>query len=449
MLRQAQHKLSWLFDLISKQMNVITLGWRNIWRNKRRTAITIASVLFAVLFAVVMRSFQEGTYGHAIDNMVRLISGHLQLQSEEYWDDQVIDNSFHADTALISAIVRIPEVEYAFPRMQYFAFAATEEITREAMVFGADLATEEPIAKLEEKLLYGSFPEKGTHGGVLLSEGLAQNLGVIYYTDSIIQNNEQGTIDTVQLLHMLKDTVVLLGQGFHGASAAGAFHVAGVVKLPIPDLNKRVVYMQLEAAQFFYSAENMVTSVNIQLFNADDQASVAHTLHSTVIEQGLSINTWQIMHRELLQQIESDKGSGMITIALLYLIIGFGILGTIIMMVAERKKEFGILVAIGMQRRLLSLQIATEMLLMGMAGAVSGAVLSAPILLYYYRHPIKFTGELAKAYESYGWEAVMPVTIELDIFINQSVVVLVLFALSSVYAYVNIYRLDVKTAIHK
>jgi len=430
-------------------MNIFSLGWRNIWRNKRRTAITIASVLFAVLFAIVMRAFQEGTYSRAIENMVRMISGHIQVQTQEYWDDQVIDNIFVADPALVQKITKIPGVEYAFPRLQYFAFAATDDVTREAIVVGADLESEEPIAKLGSKFVYGAFPDMADGRSVVISEGLARNLGLIFYTDSIVKKEPEEIADTIKKLRVVADSVVLLGQGYHGATAAGAYQLSGIVKLPIPELNKRVVYMPLSTAQYFFSAKSMLTSINIQLQDSEEQFDVLEQLKEIFSDKDLAVLPWQVMHKELLQQIESDKGSGMITIALLYLIIGFGILGTIIMMVTERKKEFGILVAIGMQKWLLCLQVAIEMILMGIFGVLGGAVLSLPILLYYAENPIEFTGELAKAYESYGWEAVMPVSIELSIFLYQSGIVLALFCLSTMYAYVQIFKLDVKTTIHK
>jgi hypothetical protein len=48
---------------------------------------------------------------------------------------------------------------------------------------------------------------------------------------------------------------------------------------------------------------------------------------------------WKEMNELLMKQIESDRAGGVITIDILYLIIAFGIFGTIVMMMAERKKS--------------------------------------------------------------------------------------------------------------
>lgn len=427
-------------------MNIFTLGWRNIWRNKRRTLITVASVFFAVLFAIIMQAFQEGTYARAVENMVRMVSGHIQIHAAGYWDDQVIDNVFAADSRMIGSIRQMPEVEYVFPRLQYFSFASSGTATREAVIMGILPSDEEPIQQLGKKLTWGtSIDESST--GVLVAEALAQSLGLIELRDSSFATGSGAA--TVRVVHVLADTIVLLGQGYHGASAAGKFHIDGIVKLPIPDLDKRAVYMPLAQAQCFFNAPGMLTSINIQLADPDAQAQTMAGLASRLEKDRFEILPWQEMQRELVQQIESDKGSGRITIWLLYCIIGFGILGTIIMMSTERKHEFGVMIAIGMQKTLLCRQVAVELMYMGLIGVCAGAVASLPVIGYFLINPIRFSGELAKTYESYGWEPIMPIMFSPAIFVEQAIIVLLLFALSAIYAMVHIMKLDVTTAIHK
>ena len=52
------------------------------------------------------------------------------------------------------------------------------------------------------------------------------------------------------------------------------------------------------------------------------------------------------MNKVILQQIESDNFFGLIIIAILYLVIGFGIFGTVLMMVMERRREFSVMLAL-------------------------------------------------------------------------------------------------------
>ena len=86
-------------------------------------------------------------------------------------------------------------------------------------------------------------------------------------------------------------------------------------------------------------------------------------------------------------------------LGMLYLIIGFGVLGTLIMMTTERRKEFGVMIAIGMQKKKLGLIVSIEMLMMGVVGAIAGVIGSLPVIAYLVKNPIRFTGESAKMFE--------------------------------------------------
>jgi putative ABC transport system permease protein len=97
----------------------------------------------------------------------------------------------------------------------------------------------------------------------------------------------------------------------------------------------------------------------------------------------------------------------MIMIGILYLVIAFGVFGTVLMLTAERKREFGVLVAIGMQKKKLSSIMTLEMLLIGFLGILAGSVVAIGIILYGMNHPIIFKGEMAKMFEDYGMEPIM------------------------------------------
>ena len=75
-------------------------------------------------------------------------------------------------------------------------------------------------------------------------------------------------------------------------------------------------------------------------------------------------------------------------IAVLYLLIGFGIFGTIMMMVAERTREMGVMVAIGMQKTKLASILFFETVYIGIIGVLAGFAGSIPLIAYYYNNPI-------------------------------------------------------------
>jgi ABC-type antimicrobial peptide transport system permease subunit len=166
-----------------------------------------------------------------------------------------------------------------------------------------------------------------------------------------------------------------------------------------------------------------------------------------VIKTPLKVIGWRQMNELMINQMEADSRSGMIMIGILYLVIAFGIFGTVLMMTAERRREFGVLVAVGMQKGKLATVIAIEMFYIGFMGIASGIVAAFPVILYGFYHPIRFSGEMAKMYEDYGMEPVMPFLPADTYFLWQSVVVAIIVVIAIIYPLRKIFKIEVVNSL--
>jgi len=135
----------------------------------------------------------------------------------------------------------------------------------------------------------------------------------------------------------------------------------------------------------------------------------------------------------LFQQIQGDNQSGQMMLGVLYFIIFFGIFGTVLMMVSERKKEFGILVSIGMQKKKLKMIVTMEMIMLGIIGLLGGLLASSPLIMYFYYYPVVLRGEIGKIMEDYGWDALMPTAWFGPYVYWQAIIVAVMVGLAAIY----------------
>lgn len=158
---------------------------------------------------------------------------------------------------------------------------------------------------------------------------------------------------------------------------------------------------------------------------------------------------WKEMMPELDQMVEGDSAAHFLVIYVLYFVISFGIFGTLLMMVNERFHEFGILLAIGMKKRIMALVTVTEVLIMSMMGALAGILIALPLLMYLNAHPIRFSGELAKVYEGFGMEAVLPPSLEPHLFFTQACTVFFIVVLLATYPVYKIFRMKVINALNR
>ena len=401
----------------------LSLSWRNLWRNKKRTVIASASIFFAVLLAVLMRSAQHGSYAYMIHSSAKLFTGYLQVQGKGYWENRSLDKSISLPAAQIDSLAEIPHVTSVTPRLEAFALISHKANTKVAEVIGIDPAVEDSMTGLRSRIAAGEYLTRDA-GGLLIGQGLAEvlNAGV-------------------------GDSLVLYGQGYHGQIAAARLPISGILKLPFPSMNNSLVYLSLPNAQNVFSAYGRITSLAIMVDNIRHLTAVENMI-TAQLKNKYTIMTWDEMMPDLVQNIELDNASGIIMLIILYIVIAFGVFGTVMMMTSERVKEFGILISVGMKKIKLIWVTTIETIFISFLGVVFGFLGSIPLIYYLHYNPIYFTGEAAKAYETLGIEPIMNFSTDPGIFFSQSLVVLIIALTTALYPLFFVSRLKPVKAIH-
>ncbi|MCC5931208.1 MAG: ABC transporter permease [Cyclobacteriaceae bacterium] len=400
---------------------ILTLAWRNLWRKKKRSFITISSVLFAIFLAIIFDSLERGSYERMIDNLVKYSTGYIQIQDILYEEEPSIDNSLLFDESVHLLLENHEEdISYYVPRLQNFALAATENITRGVMVIGIEPSHESKLNDLHERMVSGSFLLSDDKD-VVLANGLAEILKV-----------------------QTGDTLVLIGQGFQGVTAAGKYLIKGIVELKVPEMSNNSLFMSLSAAQWFYGAEDRLTSLLVMPHKPSNTHQLAGKLRAGLDAEWYAVLTWKELLKDLLALMKFDMAGSMVMMMVLYIVITFGMFGTIVTMMIERQREYGMLISLGMQRYTLAMVCFVETLFISIAGIIAGVALAIPLVLYFYHNPIPLTGEMAKTMLDYGFEPVMPLSADPALFIKQIRIVLILAILVGMYPIYKIFSLDIQ-----
>ena len=398
----------------------LKLAWRNIWRNKRRTLITVSSIMFAVVFSLTVESLERGSGDLMIDNMTRFHTGFMQVQDYRYEEEPSLDNAFYYDGSFLENMEgKDDHIAFTVPRIEMFMLAAGAEQTRGALVMGTDIDGENKLNNLEERLTKGRFFSAGD-GSAVLGEGLAGrlNLGV-------------------------GDTLVLLGQGRFGMTAAGTYEVAGMVKHPMREMNNQMVYISLPDAQWLLSAENHITSLLITPEHVRYTESVAERIRSGLEDDELQVLTWKEMMPELIEAIEFDRAQTRVMMGILYVVIGFGIFGTILTMTLERIREFGILLSVGMHRLKLAWVVFIETVFISVLGVLSGFVLGFFVVFYFYLYPIRLGTEMEDLLQEWGFEPILPAALAPEIFLWQGAIIFIMTTIICFYPTIKIFTLNI------
>jgi ABC-type lipoprotein release transport system permease subunit len=400
---------------------LFTMAWRNIWRNKRRTFITLASVAFAVFFASFMQSIQKGAWNHMLDNVVNFYYGYAQVQDVDYWEEQSLDQSLAWTPELEQKLLQTANIQHVAPRLESFALAAGDDLTTGVLVVGVLPEAEDQLTKLSERIIKGRYWD-ATAQGALVATGVLARLGL-----------------------GLQDSIILLSQGYHGVNAVGKYPIVGVLKFGSPDLNKRMVYLPRQEAEQFFGAEGMATTLALDIDRKEEVPAVIRQLNTSLDTSQFAILGWEEMIPDLVDAKELDAAGNNLVLIVLYLIISFGIFGTILMMTRERSYEFGVLTGIGMHRWQLGITVWLEIILLGFLGTMIGILLSLPLVYYLKLNPIDLSimgEEAVQTYEKFGMEPILPALLDPAIFLWQAVIVFVITSILALYPWWKISQLQ-------
>ena len=398
------------------------LIWRNIWRNSRRAKITISSVFFAVFFCTLMNSVVNGLWEKMRDDALRTQAGHIQIHQKGYWDDKTIDNFMTMETAVIGRLETLDNIENISPRIVIPAMASFGTLSKGVAIMGISPEKEKEKSNLPIRLTQGNYLAE-TDDGILIGEGLAAYLNVD-----------------------VGDTVVFIGQGYHGASAAGLFPVRGLLHLPTIEMDNGLAYMTLPTTQTFIDMPDGYSGI---LVSIQKEKLLNETMNdiccqlSDVSGENYEVLPWTVTMEELMKTSVSHKSLVRMIMLVLYLIVGFGILGTVIMMTNERKREFAMMISLGMSRRRLKVITLIELIILTMTGVALAMAVIIPLTYYFSLNPIPLTGDIAQAYVELGMEAVMITTCETGVFISQASTILFFAGITFVYPIRKIGKLKI------
>lgn len=373
----------------------------------------MASIFFAVILSSLMMSMKEGTYDNMIKTTAGDFSGFVQVHSKGYWEEKTMDYCFYPDDSLMTVLNNISKSDVFLPRLESFALSATRERTKGAIVIGIDPELEEKYSHLNERISVGKYfnPDEQS---VLLGNGLADYLDL-----------------------SVNDTIVMLGQGYHGVSAAGKYPVKGIVKFGSPELSKQLIFLPLKEAQRLYGADNLINNLVIKVESADKGVELANKIRSDLPKK-YEIMHWKELFPDLVDMIKTDRVEGYVFMFILYMVISFGIFGTMLMMLAERRHEFGVLIAVGMKRFKLATVVFIEVFIISVIGSLIGILGAVPVCYYFVVFPIRYGAEVAKMAEEYGMEPVLYASMDPAVFFEQSIIVALVAIVIGVYPFLKL-----------
>ena len=342
-------------------LQLFKMAFRDLGRNKRRSFFSALAVGIGLALLILMAAVINGEVGGAIEQAIRLQSGHIQLRMPSYdenrsslkWDDLVANPD-----QIANQIATLSQVEAATPRLFASGFISTGNESTGVSIYGIDpqSAANDPY---RQGVVSGNYLTADDTEGVLIGQPIA-----------------------VKLHLKAGDSIDLSVNTSNGTVEEQTFVVRGIYSTNTYGFDSTTIFLPLAKAQAITQTENHASTIFVLLKDTSYTDSVMKALNVS----GLKAQTWVDLN-PLMVQWESLANS---YIGIFYLIVlaitASVIINTLIMSVYERTREIGILSAIGMRgSRIMGLFLA-ESSLLAIGGTIIGVLLG---LLGIYLFDIK------------------------------------------------------------
>jgi ABC-type lipoprotein release transport system permease subunit len=343
-------------------MRILLLAARNLLRNLRRTLLTGGAIAFGLAMLIVMITMQAGQYREMLDQGISMMAGHVVVEHPDYASEGEAELVVSDVAATVSALESAFPSARITPRMQVGGLLTSPTNSVGIGLRGLDPGVERAVTTVPQQVVDGEWLAADDDRGIVIGVGMAERLTV-----------EVG------------DKVVFMGQGQGGEVESRLFRVRGLFKTGGAELDGFVGLTTLAATQALNLTPDAAHQIAVHL---DDprQTDAARDAIRPLVPEGATVLTWSEALPELVAMIEIDRVSSDVISLILALIVGMGVLNTVLMSVLERVREFGVLLGIGMRPRQLAALVMTEGLVLGIVatavGLVLGTLLSWPLVAY-------------------------------------------------------------------
>lgn len=334
----------------------LRLAWRNVWRQRRRTFLIAigmgVTMTLLVFYDGLIGGFEQAIYGNAI----QLLGGNIQIHAPGYGEKSskkpllpitnpdIIVQTAEAQSEVIAASKRIVTGGLVTNREGAFAVS----------IIGVETEKEGLITLVASNISNGRYLKADDGDLIVIGQGLAIAMDI-----------------------KVGDRITMVGGSIHEQTRQRTMTIVGIYDVGVPSVEKNTIYMSLGEAQQLFGLDGQVTEIVVSLKQIGQEKSVMNDINQSA--PGYEVTSWETSIPDLKKTMNMKTGvMGVLGVFMLG-IAAIGTLNLLMMAVFERTREIGVIGALGLKPREITLLFLLEGILIGVMGAAIGATLGTTL----------------------------------------------------------------------
>ena len=345
---------------------------RNILRNRRRTAITAGGTAFGIVAFVFLFGYFDGFGEELVENSTRYVTGHIQLERVGFRKDLAPELSIDGSDALLERLRAAPAVAAAAPRVQAQALASSATKSEGIRLIGIDPQAERKVTFIHRTIVEGKALQHEADRDILIGRKLAEKLGV-----------------------RLGEKIVVMAQAADGELGSAAYRVAGVFATESGSFDGAIAFVTVRAAQSLLAMDQRISTINLRLRDRSALTDTLPDLQRRTALPGVVLVPWPDLLPQVEEMVRLNRVISNIVLAIAFLVIAMAIMNTVFMAVAERTREFGVMMALGTPPAAVQRMVVYETLVLMVLASAIGYGAGILLVAYYGRTGIDLSAFFA------------------------------------------------------
>ena len=329
---------------------LLAISWRNLWRNRRRTLISMSAAGFGLALVIFYAGWMQGMVGEAKNQLDNTGMGHVEVYARDWRPRRPVEAALADPRGLLSSL-ELPADAQVGARVVARALATGAHGAQGVTVLGVEPEQEAKLSAHFTDVRQGERLAAGDRRGVLVGEKLAEKL-------------------QLKVGHKLK----LMVQGADGEMGVDVFRVRGIFHSIAGPISRATVFVNAPAAQKLLGLGDVAHQLVVQLSDATGAEALAAAAKIRLGERAEVVTYAELMPALIDIEKMMDKVIVVMTL-FIYLLVGLGIMNTMLMSVLERTRELGVMRALGERPRGIVTLILAESAWVALLSVAAGTAL--------------------------------------------------------------------------
>lgn len=388
---------------------LLSISWRNIWRNKVRSLVIIFSIALGIFAGVIAGAFFKGMADQRVQKVITTELSYIQIHNPGFEQTSDFTNFISNAEEIDDKIKKIPNITGVSRRMSVESMAASAETASGVLISGVFPEDEKTVTNISNKLIDGQYFDGIARNPVVIGKKLAEKLNV-----------------------KVRSKIIITIQDLENNITSGAFRVAGIYSTDNNMFDESNVFVRFSDIQKLTNfPKNAAHEIAININDNENLASIITAVQNATGNK-LDVKSWKELSPEMSYLTEAMDMYMYIFIIIILMALLFGIINTMLMVVMERTKEIGMLMAIGMNKGKVFSMIVFESVLLSLTGGIVGIIIGAVSAKFGETHPVDLS-VWAQGYQQLGYDAFVYTSLDPEMLINVTVLVIITGIIAAIY----------------